>query len=97
MDTKVKDELKTILQFIEYQINEDKCTDDQIESWHKILSDNLKVDATISNISNFYGQSESNVRNVISRRMVEKPKRLVLYNWFKFTKIMPDSWKNRKP
>lgn len=91
--TDFRRELKLLIAFVSHQIDSGGCTEEQLKSWHKLLSDNLNVDATISELSEFYGQSESNVRNVISRRMVDKPKRRVFYDFFKFSKIIPKGWK----
>ena len=59
----------------------------------KLLHDNAVSEATIKEIADFYGQSESNVRNVVSRKSVSKPKRAVLYNFIDVTKIIPKSWR----
>lgn len=85
-------EIKLFLEFVCHQIDNGTCTEEQLKSWHKMLADNIKVDATISDFAEFYGQSENNVRNVISRRMADKPKRRVFYDWFKFEKIIPKNW-----
>lgn len=88
----VKNELILVLKFLLHQLETDSCNEEQIKSWHKLVSDNVKVDASISELADFYDQSESNVRNVINRRMTDKPKRKVMYDWFKFSKIIPSSW-----
>lgn len=86
-------EIKILLSFVCHQIDNGECTEEQLRSWHKMISDNIKVDATISELADFYDQSENNVRNVINRRMVEKPKRKVFYNFFSFSRIIPKSWR----
>lgn len=89
----VKQEVIRILQFLQWQIKEGKCTDEELESIHKVLAKELKIDATIEDLAEHYGQSQSNVRNVIHRRMTEKPKRKVLFNFLKFSQIIPEKWK----
>lgn len=53
---------------------------------------NLEMDASIKDIATFFGQSEGNVRSTINRRMIDKPKRKVMYPFLKFLKIAPIKW-----
>lgn len=90
----IKKKLIEILDFYRYKIENDKCTDEDMKSAFDLLSKNVVVDATIDDISSFYAQSGSNVRNVICRKYIGRPKRRVFYNFVKFCKIAPKSWKN---
>ena len=55
--------------------------------WH------LEIWGTIEDIAKYYNKTPNNVRVVINRRLLSKPKRKVLYSFTDFAKIVPDSWK----
>lgn len=60
---------------------------------------NVDIGPVIKDMAEFYGQSESNVSNVISRRPIpksQKPKRRVYYNLAFFSKLIPKSWIEKK-
>lgn len=88
----IKKELCNVIEFLHWQVEHDKCTEEELESMKHVIEKELKVDATISDIAQHFQQSESNVRNVINRRMVDKPKRSVLYNFVSFLRIVPKNW-----
>lgn len=89
----IKNVLLEIIDFYRYKIDNDKCTSEDMMAAFNLLHDNAVSEATIKEIADFYGQSESNVRNVVSRKSVSKPKRAVLYNFIDVTKIIPKSWR----
>jgi hypothetical protein len=77
-----------------HQLENDKCTAEEIRSISDSITENLKVDATVKDIADFYNQSEQNVRTVVSRNFhKEKPKRKVYYNFAWVSKIIPKSWR----
>ena len=61
----------------------------------KALESNMEIYGTISDFANFYGVSESNVRANIARKLFAKPKRVLLYPFHKFMKIIPESWRKK--
>lgn len=81
-----------ILDYLKFQVVNDRCTPEELRSMYNTLTENITVDATISDIASHYGQSESNVRNVLSRSYVGKPKRRVHYNFMWFVKSAPKTW-----
>ena len=88
-----------ILDYLRYQVDNDKCTAEELRSIYDMASESLKVSATIDDIAEFYGQSKNNVSNVLSRRPIpakEKPKRRVYYNFAFFHKIIPNSWRRNR-
>lgn len=89
----IKKTLLDILDFYRYKIDNDKCTSEDMRTAFNLLHDNAVSEATIKDIADFYGQSESNVRNIVSRKAVSKPKRAVLYNFIDVSKIIPKSWR----
>lgn len=89
----IKQQLIELLDFYKYKLVNDKCTQDDMKSVYKMLSEQVTNDARIADIAEFYGQSESNVRNVVSRNRTDKPKRALLYNFHSITKIIPKRWR----
>lgn len=89
----IKQLLLEILDYYRYKITNDKCTQDDMKSVYKVLSENVTSQATIKDIAEFYNQSESNVRNVICRNFIEPPQRRVHYDFHSFIKFIPKSWR----
>lgn len=92
----MKHTLLNILDFLRYKVDNDQCTPEEIRNLSDIVTKELNTSATIDELSDFYGQSRSNVSNVISRRPIpkdKKPKRRIYYNFAWFNSIIPDSWK----
>lgn len=89
----MKKYLIEILDFFKYKLENDKCTDEDMREAFKLLQSNVVSGATIKDIADYYGQSESNVRNVVSRKCMRKPKRVVLYDFMHISKIIPKGWK----
>lgn len=91
--TEIIKEIKLLLAFAYKQADEGHCTYDNLIRWRDILADALNVDASVTDLANHFKQSESNVSNVISRRMRGKPERKVFYKFSDFLNIIPKSWK----
>lgn len=89
-----KKELLEILDYYKYRV-QNGCTMDEIDSTLKMLENNMKVNGTIKDFADFYGVPESVVRTNIARKMIDKPKRKVLYPFHKFIKIVPEKWHHR--
>jgi hypothetical protein len=90
---KQKQMLIDICRMFIYQLENDKCTAEELRSISDSCAENLDIDVTAETIANYYGQSESNVRNVISRNYTKnKPKRKVYYNFAWVSKIVPNTW-----
>ena len=99
MSMNIKRVILNILDYLRYQVENDKCTSDELKSILEMVSESMEISATIKDMAEFYGQSESNVSNVISRRPIpksQKPKRRVYYNLAFFSKIIPKSWIGKK-
>lgn len=91
--------LLNILDFLRYKVDNDQCTAEELRKFSDIATKELNTSATIDELSDFYGQSRSNVSNVISRRPIpkdKKPKRRIYYNFAWFSSIIPDSWKQKR-
>ena len=89
-----------VLDFMGLKVRNRQCTPEELRKFSDIATKELNTNATIDELSDFYGQSRSNVSNVISRRPIpkdNKPKRRIYYNFAWFNSIIPDSWKREKP
>lgn len=84
-----------ILDYLKNKLLEDKCTEEEIALMAKVVSENIKAEATIPDIAKHFGQSESNVRNIIARSYIGKPKRRVYYDFVEFVKHAPKVWFTR--
>lgn len=81
-----------ILEYLRFQVENDKCTAAELRSIHDTLMSSVCVDSTIKDIAEHYGQSESNVRNAIARGYAGNPKRRVFYNFMQFVRCKPKNW-----
>ena len=87
--------LSEILGFYKYKVDNNLCTMDEMNDAIKALENNMEIHGTISDFANFYGVSESNVRASIARKLIAKPKRVLLYPFHKFVKIIPERWRKK--
>ena len=85
--------LSEILAYYQHKIDNNLCTMEDINDAIKVLEENMVVYGSISDFANFYGKSESNVRAEISRKLLAKPKRVLLYPFHAFRKIIPEKWR----
>lgn len=91
-----KEELIEILDYYKFKLKRNGCTMAEINSTIKALENNMDIDGTISDFAKFYGVSESNVRATISRKLINKPKRKVLYPFHAFRRIIPENWRHNQ-
>lgn len=82
-----------ILDYLKYKLVNDDCTPEEMRSILNMTEDNLQIHATTKDIAERYHQSRSNVRNVLSRNFMPKPKYVRLYDYMKFLKNIPKRWK----
>lgn len=91
----VKRYLKDLLKFYDQKLDDNGCTMADINSLAKNAQKHLEIWGTIEDIAKYYNKTPNNVRVVINRRLLSKPKRKVLYSFTDFAKIVPDSWKKK--
>lgn len=95
----MQDLLLDIIEFVGFQVKTGKCTKETIDRWASVVSEQLDTLATSKEIAEFYGESESNVRNILARRVIpksHKPKRKVYFSFNLFAKLKPKSWKRKE-
>lgn len=88
----MKSLISNVLHYLSYKVDNDLCTPEEIAQYAKVMTENIKAEATISDIARHFGQSESNVRNLIARKCFGKPKRRVYYDFVEVAKNVPPSW-----
>lgn len=91
----MKQLLLEILDFLRYKVDTDQCTAEEIRKFADIATEQLDTLATTKEIAKFYGESESNVRNILARRVIpkeHKPKCKVYFSFNLFAKLKPKSW-----
>ena len=87
-----REELIEILDFYKYKLKHGGCTMAEIDSATRALKENMEIDGTISDFAKFYGVPENQIRATISRKLLAKPQRKVLYPFHKFAKVVPERW-----
>lgn len=88
-----------IIDYIRGEVEHDRCTPEQLQRIADFGKTELHAQGTIDDIAEFYGQSRSNVSNVISRRPIPKdkrPQRRVLYDIGWFASLVPESWRKKR-
>lgn len=90
-----KDYLIEILEFYIYKLREGRCTQEEIDSTAEVIRENMKSYGTISDFASFYGKTESHIRATIARSLLAKPKRVLLYPFHAFAKIIPEKWRKK--
>ena len=87
--------LSEILGFYKYKVDNNLCTPEEIKNAEKVLVENMELYGSIKDFAEFYNTSEGNVRSTINRKLLAKPKRVVLYPFHKFLKIVPEKWRKK--
>ena len=86
-----------ILEFYIFKLKKNGCTMEEINAATKALEENMNINGTISDFAEFYGVPETTIRTNIFKKMFAKPKRIVLYPFHKFIKIVPAKWRQKRP
>lgn len=77
----IKKLLLDVIDYLRYQVANDKCTSEEMKSIYSSIAENLNIDATAKDIAIFYGKSEFCVRNLAQRTLVPRLKRQVYYDF----------------
>lgn len=84
--------LSEFLGFLKFKVDNDGLTLAEEQSIVKLIEERLPLSATCEDLARYYGKSPENIRGVIHRRLLSKPKRRVMYSFLDFSKIAPDHW-----
>lgn len=91
-----KEIILDFLDYIRYKVENDRLTLSEADSISKTIQSGLKLTGTVDDLCGFYGQSRSNVKAVIGRKMIGNPERRVYYPFNSFQKVVPSTWKKKK-
>lgn len=91
-----KNLLSEILGYYKYKVDNNLCTMREMEDTIHAIENNMEIDGTISDFAKFYEVTETNIRATIARKLIAKPKRKLLYPFHKFSKVIPEKWRNKK-
>ena len=80
------------LDYWKYLLENNLCTMEELDSLSKMMQKDLEVMGTVEDFAKFCNQPEQYVRNVISRKVPDKPKRRVYHRFFPFIKNIPNKW-----
>lgn len=86
---------KIVLDYLDYlafKVRNDSLTMEETNSLAKTFMENLSLTGTIDDLANYYGQSRDNVKVVINRKLLSKPKRRVYYSFNAFRDVIPKRW-----
>lgn len=81
------------LDFVRYKVESDSLTMEEADSIARTFMENVTLSATIDDLALYYGQSRNNVKVVICRKMLSKPRRRVHYSFNEFSRIVPKGWR----
>lgn len=80
------------LDFIRFKIENDSLTMEEADSIAKTIENSLNLTGTTDDFARFYGKSKTNVTTVIDRKMLPKPRRVLLHSFNLFRNAIPKSW-----
>lgn len=87
---------RIVLEFLDYlsfKVRTDSLTMEETDSLARTFMENISLTGTIDDLADFYNQSRENVKVVINRKLLSKPKRRVFYSFNAFNKVIPKSWR----
>ena len=87
-----KEIIRQTLDFWRFKLDNNLCTMEEIESLSKTLQKDLNVMGTVEDFAKYCDRPEQYVRNVINRKVLDKPKRRVYYRFLPFLRNIPDKW-----
>ena len=82
------------LDFLRFKVENDSLTLEEADSVARVLENDLELMGTADDFSRFYNKSKTNVTTVIDRRMLPKPRRMVMHSFSAFRKVVPEKWRN---
>ena len=84
--------LDETLDFWKYKLRNGLCTMEEIERLSKLAQTEIDTIGTAQDFAKFCDKPEVEVRKVINRKVLDKPKRRVYYKFQSFIKNVPSKW-----
>ena len=86
-----KEIIRQTLKFWLFKLDENSCTIEELRSLSH-AAEQLNAIGTVEDFAKYCDKPEQQVRNVINRKVLDKPKRRVYYRFLPFIKNIPDKW-----
>ena len=86
-----KEIIKQTLKFWLQKLDDNSCTMEEM-SFLSRVSENMNALGTAQDFAKFCDKPEVEVRKVINRKVLDKPKRRVYYKFQSFIKNVPSKW-----
>ena len=80
------------LDFIRFKIENDSLTLEEADTIAKTIAGGLNLTGTTDDFARFYGKTKTNVTTVIDRKMLSKPRRVLLHSFNEFRRSVPRTW-----
>lgn len=81
------------IDFVRYKVENDSLTMEEADSIAKVLQGEMNLVGTADDFAKFYGKTKTNVTTVIDRKMMPKPRRLVVHSFNEFQMAVPERWR----
>ncbi len=91
----IKQIVLDILDYLRYQVENDKCTSEELRGITETFAEHVGVDATAEDVAKFYGVSVNSIRQLPNYTPVPKPKRRVYFDLTKIAIFKPSKWKTK--
>lgn len=84
--------LSAFLGFLKDKVDNDQLTLEEEQAMLRIIERDLPLSGTSEDFARYFHQTPGNVRAVINRKVLAKPKRRVLYSFLDFIRSVPEKW-----
>lgn len=91
----MRDALADFLGMLAHKARNGQMTDDDVKVIVRAIQDAGGIRSTVRDIAGYFGQTETNVRHVISRNFLPAPERRVYYDFTAIRRVAPASWTKR--
>ena len=84
--------LSSFLGFLKDKVDNDQLTLEEEQAMLRIIERDLPLSGTSDDFARYFRKTPENVRAVINRKVLTKPKRRVLHDFLSFCKAVPEKW-----
>ena len=84
--------LSSFFGFLKDQIDNDCLSMEDFEALVSVVENDLTLSGTSDDFARYFHKTPVAVRSVLSRRLLPKPRRRVLYDFKSFIREAPNSW-----
>lgn len=92
----MREALADMFGILSYKVRNGAMTLDEMKSVMDLFSHASTPKATVKELSDYFGQTEDNVRHIIHRNMMPKPTRKVYYDFNSFCRFVPKRWRLKR-